>query len=222
MLSRSDAIAMVRIIPLALHTSAVIVYSRALYFLLYQSRTIINESYGSHFQYLTVLGLCASLLAQTVSLFSVLTGSRLSVLVAVKKRLNFIAAPAELLISMLYWSLRAVDPQLLIDPKIDALLPQWVDLSIHVYPAFVETVDVLFFTSRYRNSSVSAFTLFLAITALYWKWVHHTFSMNGFFPYPLLELLDQEKRAMLFVGATVILTLNFKALKSVQVVVRKQ
>lgn len=206
---------MVSIIPLVLHGSAIWVYGRALYFLLYESRTLINESYGSHFQYLTILGLCASLLTQFVGVLSVFF-ARSSFLRGLKKRLNLLAAPTELLISLLYWSIKSIDPKLLIDPKINATLPQWVDLSIHVYPAIVEVLDVLFYTSRFNTSSISVFTLFSVITGLYWSWVHHTFSKNGFFPYPLLELLDQQKRVALFVGATVILTISYKILKTVQ------
>ena len=65
-----------------------------------------NESYGWHFQYLTIIGLALSTLTFTFGLLADITLSRR--LFAVKNALSVASAPIECLISILYWGLRAV------------------------------------------------------------------------------------------------------------------
>lgn len=68
-----------------------------------------NESYGWHFQYLTIIGLALSTLTFAFGLLADITLSRR--LFAVKNALSVASAPIECLISILYWGLRAVSPQ---------------------------------------------------------------------------------------------------------------
>lgn len=65
-----------------------------------------NEAYGWHFQYLTVIGLALSTLTFAVALLADLTLS--ARLFLVKNLLSICSAPMEVLISVLYWSLRMV------------------------------------------------------------------------------------------------------------------
>ena len=65
-----------------------------------------NESYGWHFQYLTIIGLALSTLTFAFGLLADITLSRR--LFAVKNALSVASAPIECLISILYWGLRAV------------------------------------------------------------------------------------------------------------------
>lgn len=67
---------------------------------------IRNEAYGWHFQYLTVIGLS---LATLTFIFGLLADLTLSArLFLVKNILSLCSAPMEVLISILYWSLRLV------------------------------------------------------------------------------------------------------------------
>jgi hypothetical protein len=65
-----------------------------------------NEAYGWHFQYLTVIGLALSTLTFAFALLADLTLS--TRLFLVKNLLSICSAPMEVLISVLYWSLRMV------------------------------------------------------------------------------------------------------------------
>ena len=65
-----------------------------------------NEAYGWHFQYLTVIGLSLSTLTFMVGLLADLTMS--AQLFLAKNLLSLCSAPMEVLISILYWSLRLV------------------------------------------------------------------------------------------------------------------
>ena len=65
-----------------------------------------NDSYGWHFQYLTIIGLALSTLTFACDLLADLTLSRR--LFAAKNALSVASAPIECLITILYWGLRAV------------------------------------------------------------------------------------------------------------------
>lgn len=66
----------------------------------------INDSYGWHMQYLTIIGLSLSAATFAVGLLADLTLSKR--LFEMKNMLSVASAPMECLISLLYWSLRTV------------------------------------------------------------------------------------------------------------------
>lgn len=47
----------------------------------------------------------------------------------------------------------------------------------------------------------------------YWWWVEHCYAQNGWYPYPLFELLSPLARAGLFVASAVLMTASTVALK---------
>lgn len=65
-----------------------------------------NEAYGWHFQYLTVIGLSLSTVTFAVGLLADLTLSPR--LFLAKNLFSICSTPMEVLISVLYWSLRLV------------------------------------------------------------------------------------------------------------------
>lgn len=65
-----------------------------------------NDSYGWHFQYLTIIGLALSALTFAFGLLADLTLSHR--LFVAKNALSVASAPIECLITILYWGLRAV------------------------------------------------------------------------------------------------------------------
>ena len=67
-----------------------------------------NEAYGWHFQYLTIIGLALATITFIFGLLADVTLSRR--LFLMKNVFSFCSAPLEVLISLLYWSLRLVRP----------------------------------------------------------------------------------------------------------------
>lgn len=66
----------------------------------------VNDSYGWHMQYLTILGLSLATATFAVGLLADVTLS--PALFAVKNALSVASAPMQVLISLLYWSLQLV------------------------------------------------------------------------------------------------------------------
>jgi hypothetical protein len=133
------------------------------------------DSYGGQFKFLTIIGLAASLLTFSAGLLADLTGS--AQLFAIKNRLSVASAPLEVLVSILYWGLTAVDKSLVMPP--DVALPFLPDFGFHAMPAIMMTIDLLLLSPPWTIRAYPAIALSLAIAFLYWGWVEWCFSKNG-------------------------------------------
>jgi len=195
---------------------------------LFDFPSFINESYGWHFQYLTILGLTVATLTFIVGLLADFTLS--PTLFIVKNTLSLCSAPLEVLISALYWGISAIDKKLLVPPEIQ--IAPWADVGFHAMPSILLTIDLLFLSPPWTIRAAPAMALSLAIAIGYWAWVEHCYSHNGLYvtppltrlnvlltqnsyPYPLFEQLDTVQRIVLFTGAAGLMTGSTVVLQSV-------
>ena len=135
----------------------------------------IAQAYGWHFQFLTIIGLAASLASFACGALADLSGSRL--LFRAKNTLSVAATPLEVLISVLYWGIRAIDPHLLFPDEFR--LGLGVDAGFHLAPAVFLTLDLLLFSPPWTIPAYGAMALSTSIGFAYWYWVELCFSKNG-------------------------------------------
>ena len=197
-----------RTLSALLHTLGLASYTYSYHWLLTHPNHI-NSAYGWHFQYLTIIGL--SLATLTFSLGLIADISLSSRLFAAKNALSMTSAPMEVLVSLLYWGLRVVDPQLVVPKGLELPLP--TDLSFHLAPSFLLLVDLLFFSPPWTITVLPSLLLSTAIALAYWFWIELCFSYNGFYPYPLFALLDNTQRMGLFGASAALMAVNTAGLK---------
>jgi len=164
--------------------------------------SFINEAYGWHFQFLTIIGLAISTLTFIFGLLSDLTLS--PQLFLVKNSLSLCSAPLEVLISVLYWGICAIDKRLIVPP--DVQLNSWADVGFHLMPALFLTLDLLFFSPPWTIHAFPAMGISSVLAFSYWAWVEHCYKHNGWYPYPLFATLSTPQRAILFAGSAVTMT----------------
>jgi hypothetical protein len=175
----------------------------------------INQAYGWHFQYLTIIGLLLATLTFTFGLLADLTLSR--TLFQAKNVLSMCSAPMEVLISLLYWGLRAVNPELVVPKELELPLPP--DLSFHFAPSAFLIVDLLTLSPPWTITVGPAFALSSCIAFGYWFWIEQCFAMNGFYPYPIFELVGFGGRVGLFLASAALMAVNTAVLSWVYRVV---
>lgn len=129
----------------------------------------------------------------------------------VKNILSCCSAPMETLISILYWGLKGIDPELVVPKELALPLPP--DMSFHLAPTVMLLIDLLFLSPPWTISAIPALALSMSIAFAYWFWIEHCFSKNNFMPYPLLEILTTPQRAGLFIGSALVMTLSTVVLK---------
>ncbi|CZR51080.1 related to UPF0641 membrane protein PJ4664.05 [Phialocephala subalpina] len=183
------------------HTIGIISFSLSYKYLI-DFPTMINESYGWHWQYLTILGLTV---AYATFVFGLLADITLSpTLFLIKNSLSLCSAPLEVLISVLYWGISAIDRKLLVPPEIH--IAPWADVGFHAMPSILLVIDLLFLSPPWAIHVVPAMGLSSAIAVGYWAWVEQCYKHNGFYPYPLFAALDTTQRVVLFTGAALTMT----------------
>lgn len=203
-----------RLVQFLVYTASSAAFFKTFSFMIYEFPTPINQTYGSHAQYLTILGLGLAHFAQIIGIFATILNC--SKLRCVKQSLDIVVAPMEALISILYWSIKAVDPGLLIDPRIAVVPPMWLDICMHFLPTVVELFDVILFNPQWNMSFLTSLVMFSPVGYFYWWWTHFTYEQNGFFPYPLLGLVDDFQRVQIFIGSVVIVSITQQVIKQVQ------
>ncbi|KAF7929312.1 uncharacterized protein EAE98_005231 [Botrytis deweyae] len=176
---------------------------------LFDFPTFINSSYGWHFQYLTIIGLTLAFLTFVFGLLADITLS--SRLFLIKNSLSLCSAPLEVLISVLYWGISAIDKKLLVPPEIH--ISPYADIGFHAMPAILLTIDLLFLSPPWTINALPAMGLSSTLAVAYWAWVEQCYKYNGFYPYPLFGHLDTTQRAILFTGAALTMTGSTAVLK---------
>ncbi|KAL4730446.1 hypothetical protein ACLX1H_002481 [Fusarium chlamydosporum] len=195
-------------LSLSLHLLGIASFNYNFQFLI-QWDTPIAKAYGWHFQFLTIIGLSASLLAFIVGTLADLTLSR--TLFQVKNYIAILATPLEVVISILYWGIRFIDPKLLMpDDFYIHIIP---DVGFHLAPAVLLTLDLLFFSPPWTIPAYAVMAISTALAFAYWSWVELCYSHNGWYPYPLFELLSTGQRTALFTFAAVLVTVSSSGLK---------
>ncbi|KAF3912065.1 hypothetical protein ABW21_db0202360 [Orbilia brochopaga] len=134
-------------------------------------------------------------------------------LFAWKNLFSVCGAPMEVLIAILYWGISSIDRTLVVPPEIhiDAV----TDVAFHLAPPVLMFLDLMLLSPPWTIKALPAFALSGSIAVGYWAWVNYCYSYNGYYPYPLFELLDTRTRAMLFAGSAATMALMTLALKSV-------
>jgi hypothetical protein len=128
-----------------------------------------------HWQYLTILGLTGATLTCIFGLLADITLS--SKFFYVKNSLALCSAPLEVVISLLYWGISAIDRRLVVPPGIE--LSELADIGFHLVPAVVLTVDLLFLSPPWTIHAFPAMGLSSMLAFAYWGWVEHCYKHNG-------------------------------------------
>ena len=176
---------------------------------LHDNPTPINDSYGWHFQYLTIIGLTLATLTFSAGIISDFSSS--TRLFRIKNYLSMCTTPLEVLISVLYWTLRTYDKNLVIPEW--AQLPLPADVSFHAVPSIVLTLDLLLLSPPWTISAPQAMGLSTVLAFSYWFWVEECHRHNGFYPYPIFEEVGFGGRIVLHVVSALVMTGSTVVLK---------
>lgn len=151
-----------------------------------------------------------------------------------KNTLSVCTTPLEVLIAVLYWSIRSVSRCVLWSTQSSRLywqidkslvFPEWAqlplmaDLSFHLFPPLFLSVDFLLLSPPWTISARNALALSTTLAFGYWFWVEQCYKHNGFYPYPIFEQVDLIGRIGLFILSAVVMTGSTMTLKRLYAVV---
>lgn len=133
----------------------------------------INANFTS--RYLTILGLTVAYATFVIGLLADITLS--PTLFFIKNTLSLCSAPLEVLISLLYWSISAIDKRLLIPEEVE--LAPIADVGFHLMPSLLLTIDLLLLSPPWTIHAFPAMGLSASIAVAYWAWIERCYKFNG-------------------------------------------
>ncbi|KAK0730536.1 FAR-17a/AIG1-like protein [Lasiosphaeris hirsuta] len=171
----------------------------------------LHQGVGGDFQFLTIIGLALSTATFISGILADITLNHS--LFEIKNILSVCSAPLEVLISVLYWGICAIDRKLVVPP--DVSLPLLPDIGFHAMPAIMLALDLVLLSPPWTIRGYGAMAISLTVAFLYWGWVEYCFSYNGWYPYPLLAILTTWQRVLLFSFSAFLMTGSTMVLKFV-------
>ncbi|KAH7233093.1 FAR-17a/AIG1-like protein [Fusarium tricinctum] len=179
------------------------------FYLLTTWESSYSDSFGWYFQLLTVVGLATSLVTFSLGLAADLTLK--DVFSRAKNATSVLATPLEVLIAVLYWSIRMHDPALLM-PE-DLVIDPLPDLGFHLVPAVLLVLDFLLLSRGATITTRGMMLLSTVLAVVYWCWIELCFYQNGWYPYPMMDKFSATQRVTIFVASAGLLTLSSSALQ---------
>ncbi|EIN07454.1 hypothetical protein PUNSTDRAFT_89781 [Punctularia strigosozonata HHB-11173 SS5] len=192
-----------------------------------QDKLIVSQK-GGHLQFLTIQGLGAAFLCQSISALSDIMPS-VTVLAKLKRNLFMIAMPIAVVISSIYWTLLLLFPALILQRDASELeptsssevpellrIPVSMDLALHAVPAVTLLFDFYLFETKFSSYEVKQRATIVAATWCLWysSWVEYCASYNGSFPYPFLTENPFPVRCGIYFGALVLALAAFRGINS--------
>ncbi|KAK7745011.1 hypothetical protein SLS53_003246 [Cytospora paraplurivora] len=168
-----------------------------------------DKKFGGSFQFLTIIGLALALTSMVLGFLADLTSSR--TLFKAKNIVSVCSTPLEVLISILYWGLCAIDKGLVFPEELQ--LPFLPDFGFHAMPAIMLALDLLLFSPPWTIKFQGAVALGTFLAFGYWAWIQYCFSHNQTYPYPIFTVLDNTQRVALFLVSGFICALSTMGLK---------
>lgn len=152
---------------------------------------------AGHLQFLTNWALAFVLFSLGVSSLTYLT--RLKLLWKIKHEIHPVALVICSVVSFVYWPLRIFMLDRMVVNVGEFLVPIIFDISLHLLPTIVLTLEYLLFMPAWRLTWVGAMGWSITITYAYW-WVLHRIidkELGATFPYVFLDVPTPE-RAIVF------------------------
>lgn len=115
-----------------------------------------------------------------------------------------LALPLALKTSLLYWSLRLVDRELVFPESFDAFYPVWLDIMLHANISIFILVEVIFISNIKYPARKIALSGLMTFLLGYLIWLHIIKFNTGMWVYGILDSLNLSLRILFFLGSGLI------------------
>jgi len=152
-----------------------------------------SQSFGGLGKYLTFLNMCLQCIFFFICLLADFT-SRNSSINKIKDIIFAGAAfPIGIFVGVIFWSLWAVDRELIFPKVLDEVFPSWLNHLMHTTVLPLQLAELYFSSHRYPSRVVGGGITSL-LTLGYLVWIHVIYYFGGFWVYPVFRVLDNTTR----------------------------
>ncbi|KAK4074743.1 uncharacterized protein Triagg1_4892 [Trichoderma aggressivum f. europaeum] len=118
-----------------------------------------------------------------------------STIFKIKSALSVLGAPLEVTVTILYWGIVAMGRNLIVQAGFK--LPLLLNLGFHFAPAIFQSLDYILFSPPWTLPTSGLVALSATFAYAYRCWVDYSHSRNGWYPYPLLKVLNTPQQLLL-------------------------
>jgi len=177
------------------------------------SDTNMHQPFGGKFKYLTFLDAIIQAVYYIISLINDFVGTN----EILPKQVPFIrkvkdyllaslAFPVALNVGVTFWTLYAIDRELVFPRILDPVFPSWLNHIMHTNIVVFIVLEVFTSYRKYPSRTLGLAGL-SAFMLSYLAWIHVVKHYSGAWVYPVLEVLAFPQRIVFFI-AILIFTLN--------------
>ncbi|XP_068217198.1 androgen-induced gene 1 protein-like isoform X2 [Palaemon carinicauda] len=105
--------------------------------------------------------------------------------------------PMGLFVSLIFWSLYAIDRELIFPAELDLWFPAWLNHVMHTLPAIGVLIEV-FMVCHVYETGVKRFKPIVAAYFMYLTWICYIAYFGGIWVYPVFEVFDMTGRTIFF------------------------
>lgn len=154
--------------------------------------------FGGVFKYLTFLNMVLQCIFFTLAFLSNFTGKKSGV--AKVKDLVFASAafPFGMFVGLVFWSLWAVDRELILPARYDPYFPSWANHLMHTTVLPLQLGELLLCRHSYPGRRLGG-AITAGLTFAYLVWINVIYYYGGFWVYPVFQVLTEAQRAVFMV-----------------------
>nr|CAD7401264.1 unnamed protein product [Timema poppensis] len=121
-----------------------------------------------------------------------------------------IAFPIAMFVGVTFWSLMAIDRELVFPKALDAFFPSWLNHVMHTNIMMFTVLEMITSFRVYprRSKGLGGLTIFMAV---YLAWTHVIYYNSGQWVYPVLEVLNLWQRTVFFLALLLFSSLLYLA-----------
>ncbi|XP_047992345.1 androgen-induced gene 1 protein-like [Leguminivora glycinivorella] len=108
-----------------------------------------------------------------------------------------LAFPVAMFVGITFWGIYAIDRELILPQRLDAIFPSWLNHVMHTNIVAFIVIELLTSFRMYpsRNRGISLLTAFMLC---YMVWIHVIYAQTGAWVYPVLEVLNWPLRVVFY------------------------
>ncbi|KAL9925277.1 androgen-induced gene 1 protein isoform X3 [Glossina fuscipes] len=172
--------------------------------------TLPDATFAGKFQFLTFLDAIIQAVYFTIALINDFVGTNEvspKRLPRIRKLKDYMMAafafPLALNVGITFWSIYAIDRELILPKALDAVFPSWLNHIMHTNIAVFMILEMFTSFRAYptRGDGMAGLSIFLLG---YLIWLHVVKYYSGLWVYPFLEVLSLPQRLLFFIGSLAI------------------
>ncbi|XP_053961023.1 androgen-induced gene 1 protein isoform X1 [Anastrepha ludens] len=192
------------------HLTAAVQFSYGIYYdynyVKFPETTNMHANFGGKFRFLTFLNAIIQSIYYIISLINDFVGTNevapkhTPTIRKVKDYLmSTLAFPVALNVGITFWSLYAIDRELVFPRVLDAVFPSWLNHVLHTNIVVFIILELFTSFRAYpkRSQGIAGLSAFMLS---YLVWIHIVKHYSGVWVYPVLEVLQLPQRIIFFVA----------------------